>query len=276
MIFHSIDIGNTQPLRYTEWGNSNKPAVIFIHGLGSLSAVWHPVAMQLQENYHCIGVDMPGYGNSPTVDDFSIPFYIACIEKLITQLNLTDVTLVGHSMGGQVCIGLSLRIAPVVSKLVLVSPAGLERFSWMEQQMMQNGMNMLSGFTGGEGMMHGFVNQFSILMNEDWQHYTRILLDWAKSVGDDNCRKAILQSVDAMLNYPVHEHISALSVPTKIVFGERDEFIPNKLVHPFLTVQKLVHSASKKVAQFKGEIFPNCGHFSMLEQVEATARFIRE
>lgn len=82
-----------------------------IDALAARHAVWVP--------------DMPGYGESESLDGSTLDSLVAGILAAATRLlgNATPVTLAGFSFGGLVAAGLAGRW-PAVSRLVLMGPAG--------------------------------------------------------------------------------------------------------------------------------------------------------
>ncbi len=100
-------------------------ALLFLHGTEAFSG-WHPFLSRLAETYDVIVPDHPGFGASETppwldtIGDLA-HFYRAFIE----QLNLGDVVLIGHDIGGWIACELALRNPASIAALVLVDSAGL-------------------------------------------------------------------------------------------------------------------------------------------------------
>ena len=86
---------------YYEDHGSGQP-VILIHGYPLSGASWEKqLPVLLDAGYRVITYDRRGFGKSsqPT-DGYNYDTFAADLQTLITQLNLTDFTLVGFSMGG--------------------------------------------------------------------------------------------------------------------------------------------------------------------------------
>src|SRR3546814_1808199 len=55
--------------------------------------------------FRCIGIDMRGYGKSDRPwEGYNYDVFADDIHKVLEKLDLRDVTLIGHSMGGAICI----------------------------------------------------------------------------------------------------------------------------------------------------------------------------
>ncbi len=114
-VFAEID-GNA--MHYVSYGEG--PPVVFIHGLGGSSNVWHGVMQAMQQHHHGVAMDLRGHGRSQSRGKFSIEGWSKDIKKLIAHLELPAVTLVGHSLGTLVAQHLAQTSPDTVDQLVLV------------------------------------------------------------------------------------------------------------------------------------------------------------
>jgi len=119
----------------------SEQVLLLIHGLGSNAKGWIKNIPELAKKYRVIAVDLPGYGKSEKGHyPFTLPFYATVLTEMLDVLKIPKATLVGHSMGGQISMVTSLLFPERVDKLVLVSPAGFEKFTdgegaWMKKAM---------------------------------------------------------------------------------------------------------------------------------------------
>ena len=118
---------NEAPLRlWVEERGRGKP-VLFIHGLGANAYTWRILVPALARTHRVITVDLKGFGRSdkPLDDAYGALDQAALVKTLIIRLGLTDITLVGHSLGGGVALTLAYdlnRSRPgSVQRLVLLS-----------------------------------------------------------------------------------------------------------------------------------------------------------
>ena len=76
------------------------PPLLFVH-VGSWSFVWRDLLMRLQNDFRCVALDAPGCGLSdrivypPTLGDAA-----DALTAVVDQLQLQDITLVAHDLGG--------------------------------------------------------------------------------------------------------------------------------------------------------------------------------
>ena len=113
---------------YRESGNKDNPTLFFIHGFLGSSYDWIDMIKYYDDNYHVIAIDLPGFGDS----EKSLTYNYArenqanTVIGLINALNLNDVTLVGHSMGGMISLMTAYKQPQLIKQLVLIGSAGLE------------------------------------------------------------------------------------------------------------------------------------------------------
>ncbi len=114
-MYADID-GNT--LHYVSYGDG--PPVVFVHGLGGSSNVWHGVMQAMKQHHHCIAPDLRGHGRSQGRGRFTIEGWAKDVQKLIRHLELPAVTMVGHSMGTLIAQHLAQTSPESIDELVLV------------------------------------------------------------------------------------------------------------------------------------------------------------
>jgi len=106
---------------YTINGNSDS-VLIFIHGVGMNADVWQPQVERFSSAYKVITYDFLGHGESsmpnetPTLED-----YVEQLHKLILHLDLTSLTLAGHSMGALISVAFSLKYPQLVNALIPIN-----------------------------------------------------------------------------------------------------------------------------------------------------------
>lgn len=111
-------------------GNSNRPIALLIHGWSSSWYAMSPLLPLLSKRFHCIAVDLPGYGESPRLKErTTIPRYADLLAKLLREITDQKVVLIGHSMGGMISLTMTLRHPYLVERMVLLAPTISGRLS---------------------------------------------------------------------------------------------------------------------------------------------------
>ncbi len=96
-------------LRYhlREWGEPSAPKLFLLHGWMDVSASFQFVVDALERRWHVIAPDWRGYGRTGRGpgDCYWFPDYLADLDAIVTALSpAAPVTLVGHSMGGNIAL----------------------------------------------------------------------------------------------------------------------------------------------------------------------------
>ncbi len=255
-------------LSYIDEGKG-KQTILFIHGLGSYLPAWRKNIAELSKNYRCIAIDLPGYGKSSKGDyAYTMRFYADIIAELIAKLKLKNISLAGHSMGGQISITFALAYPEKLKNLILIAPAGLESFSIDEGKLLMafTKPEMIQA-TADEKIESNLINNF-YKMPEDAKFMSKDRISM-KSAPDfpDYC-KAVSKSVEAMLNGPVFQDLEKIKTNTLIVFGENDALIPNKYMHSTLNTKSVAETGKNKIPMSQLIMLKEAGHFVNFEKSE--------
>lgn len=94
--------------------------VILLPGFTCPASVWDSTIVNIKGNHKYIKFTYAGFDGVPTVDMPWYPKLTADIAKYITDNQLTNITIFGHSMGGNLAINLAAILGNRITKLVLV------------------------------------------------------------------------------------------------------------------------------------------------------------
>ncbi len=109
-------------LAYRKYG-SGQPLII-LHGLFGQSDNWNTHAkLFAEQNFDVYTVDMRNHGLSPHSDDFSYQLMSDDVLELITDNNLKNIVLLGHSMGGKVAMLFAIEHPQLLDKLIVADMA---------------------------------------------------------------------------------------------------------------------------------------------------------
>ena len=113
-------------LHYLDWGNATKPPLVLLHGGLDHGRSWDQVALRLRENWRVIVPELRGHGDSAwTCDgDYTMAAYVYDLAQLIHQQDLAPVTVVAHSLGGNIAIRYAAIYPENVRKLVAIEGLG--------------------------------------------------------------------------------------------------------------------------------------------------------
>ena len=110
-------------LHYTD-SETNKPALILLHGLTANAHAFDKVTEGLHEHFRIICPDFRGNGLSDKPDtNYTVEDHATDIVALISQLELGPVYLAGHSFGGYLAVYIAAYYPKLVSKLIILDAA---------------------------------------------------------------------------------------------------------------------------------------------------------
>ena len=251
--------------------------LVFVHGLATYLKAWtHNMAI-LTTQYRCVALDLPGYGRSSKGDyPYGMAFFAEQVRAFCTALNLESVVLVGHSMGGQVALTLSLNDSVLVKKLVLIAPAGIETFTEAEANWLKSVYtpDVVKSATPEQLRKNYELNFFQWTYEAEALFRDRLLL--RETVEYDDWSRMIPQCVAGMLDEPVFERLGEIAVPTLILFGENDALIPNSMLHGSQNTTQIAQLAQSKIPGSRLRLIPKAGHFVHWDQAAPTNEAIRE
>jgi pimeloyl-ACP methyl ester carboxylesterase len=93
-------------LSVRDYGGDGNP-IVLIHGLGGSQKSWSKVLAELGDRYRVITYDQRGHGASSRSSDYSWSTLVSDLAALITELELANFALAGHSLGA----GVALEVA---------------------------------------------------------------------------------------------------------------------------------------------------------------------
>ncbi|MEM8548821.1 MAG: alpha/beta fold hydrolase, partial [Pseudomonadota bacterium] len=89
---------------YRREGTPGAPVLLLLHGTSSSLHTWDGWVSRLADDYDIVRVDLPGFGlTGPRADrDYTVSAYVAFLERFVARLGLTQFTIAGNSLGGNI------------------------------------------------------------------------------------------------------------------------------------------------------------------------------
>lgn len=120
-------------ISWREAGDARLPTVIFLHGSWHDSTQWHEAIEISSKKFHCLAIDLLGYGNSTAIEtSTSIEMQVDCLHEFLTALNLRPVYLLGHSLGAWIALAYTLKYPDLVRGAIAISPEGFSLANWQQ------------------------------------------------------------------------------------------------------------------------------------------------
>jgi pimeloyl-ACP methyl ester carboxylesterase len=113
-------------LHYVDWGNPDAPPLILQHGGRDHCRSWDWVAEELRKDWHVIAPDLRGHGDSAWSPDgvYAMNSFVYDFAQLVHTLGHEQVTIIAHSLGGNIATRFTGLYPDKVSKLVNIEGLG--------------------------------------------------------------------------------------------------------------------------------------------------------
>ena len=252
------------------------PPVVLIHGMLNSSSHWQSVALELAREHTVVAPDLIGHGDSAAPrGDYSLGAHAASIRDLLAAIGIERASIVGHSLGGGVAMQFFYQFPQRVERLVLISSGGLGReVSPMLRTAALPGTSALLSLTIQPRLLAALADGGRRLRERSIGAgvYLQAIARALRPLENADARNAFLHTLRSVID--VHgQHVSATdrlylleTMPTMIVWGERDHTIP--LAHGRRAHEAIPHSFFRTL--------PDVAHFPHLEDPDGLARLLRE
>lgn len=253
---------------------TGRPALL-VHGVGGWAENWRPVLPALAAaGVHAIACDLPGFGQSERPRDaayFDVadPYYARFVSELLDALELPQVDLVGHSLGGAIAAVTTIRAPSRVRRLVLASPGGFGVELPLSYRLFTLRVAELLSGVAPASLVRSVVrsNFFDPSRIPPWV-YDDALRYSRRGGGREFCRVmrrvASLAGQSAALRHQWWERAREIRAPTLIVWGRQDAILP--------VGQAVI--AGGVLPQARLEIVEEAGHLLMIERPEEFNRVL--
>jgi pimeloyl-ACP methyl ester carboxylesterase len=258
------------------------PAVVLIHGITGSSRTWEEVMAPLAERHTVIAPDLLGHGESAKPrGDYSLGAYASGVRDLLIALGVDRATVVGHSLGGGVAMQFAYQFPERVARLALVSSGGLgQEVHLLLRAATLPAAEYVLPLLCAEPLRNAGAS-VARLLGRAGLRPSRDLEEMARgfaSLADMEARQAFVHTVRGIMDIG-GQRVSArdrlylaATVPTLVVWGERDRMIP--VAHG-----REAHEAmpgSRCIVYDDAGHFPHCDHpwrfaADLLEFVDATS-----
>ncbi len=175
--------------------------VVLVHGLSGSTRWWTRNVPAIAERHRVYLVDLPGFGAMRRLRRrFVLAEATAWLSAWMETVGVNRTHLVGHSMGGYVCLRLAARSPEAVHRLVLVAPAGVP---------------------AGRSMWGYFV-PLLLAGRHATPSFLPLLVRDALRMGPVTLWRAARD----LLAEDVREDLRSIEAPTLLLWGENDPLIP--------------------------------------------------
>lgn len=253
---------------------SGVDSIILIHGYGGSSFSWRHWGPLLAKRAHVVLVDMKGFGLSPKPDDgrYGPEHQAELIYRLIFRADLKQVTLIGHSLGGGVALGVALKVLDSeperLQRLVLLASAAYQQQMppFVKLAKHRRLASLTLRILGSQFLIRYVLK--SIVFNPASVSDDQIL-GYAKPLSSHEAQRVLIDTALAIVPPDLGmmtARFKEIAVPTLILWGRSD------LVVPLWVGERLV----EELPNARLEVLENCGHMPAEELPEQSWELLQD
>ena len=238
-------------LHYEVFGRGRP--VILLHGYQGSWGLWQATMQYLGSSYRTYAVDFWGFGESGARrSSYDVDDFVSLVDQFMAQLGIARAPLVGHSMGGTVCLLVAARHPHRVEKAVVISAP-----------MVGTSLRIFPRIFGFKPV--GWLTYHSLWL---YRWFYRLLArnysrdpNWADMMDRDvshTTLEAFFASIGSLRKTDLRPILPRVAVPVMGMYGGRDNVIDPDQWRPLqagIPLARTVH-------------FPDAGHFMMLDEPE--------
>jgi pimeloyl-ACP methyl ester carboxylesterase len=256
-------------LRYLTGGTG--PPLVLLHTVRTQAEHFRHVIPLVQERYTVYALDLPGMGYSEIVPGASYeePAMRAAVERLITQLDLRDVTLLGESMGAVLALTTAADLPERVRRVVAMNPydyaGGIARSSLLARLIVTGvlapGIGPMLARQEPKPIMRAVLRGGVVDPSALQEDYLDELLKVGRRPGYPTVARAVYANLPSLI--AARPRYPAVSAAVHLIYGERD------------WSRSSDRQANRKLlpaAEFTQ--VPNAGHFIALERPDVPANLL--
>ena len=234
-----------------------EPALVFIHGWCCDRSYWSEQLPHFAEKYKVVAIDLAGHGESELGHkEWTMGAFGEDVVAVLNKLNLEQVVLIGHSMGGFVILEAGRQMPQLVIGLV--------------------GVDTLNDF--GEKLTQEQIDDWLAPVRSNFVEATR-----------NNVRTMFTPNSDSTLVEKIVADMS--SAPQEVGLGALEGYIDfqnneiiqvlQEVIAPITCINSdlyptNVETNQRYVPSFKAKIMSGVGHFNMMEDPETFNRLLEE
>ena len=238
-----------QPLSFQVFG-SGYPLII-LPGWGQDGGSWSSFAERLSDRFQVFLIDFPGTGFSPAPDKvWNADDYKLLVEEFCRELGIKSPILLGHSHGGKIACLMTAQSTIAPRALIVVSASGTGTKSLTVRA-------KIFAFKLLKAVALNFGDRGKKIVDRARAHF-----------GSSDYRNAgpMQSTLVRLVNTDIRPSLSRISVPTLILWGDKDQTLP---------VQEAKNFRSRIRGSFI-RILWDSGHFPHHDEPEAMAAIVKD
>lgn len=261
---------NGLTIHYKKTGSG--PDLVLLHGLSHSWEGMIPIAEKLKKDYTLYIVDLPGFGDTGSLAEYSIEIDADYIHAFLQQLNLIPEAVVGVSMGSMITGDLAYRYPDSMKSSVLIGPVIKNKNIEAMTKTLKYTMYAIKRFDLTEATLAKIMSvRFTIYAIARWMNMYEFNKELVRTY-NLNAKKKMRKEAYTQMNiscyeYNLNEVVKKITIPSLLLYGRQD-----KISSPdFARREILPHNDKLQVADIN-----EAGHVVPLEKPLEVAETIKK
>ncbi len=259
-------------LHYHEVGDG--PPVVLVHGSGPGVTGWANFGDNLAAfapAFRCLVLDLPGFGRSYDPPTNPALHGAEALTAFVDGLGLDTFSLIGNSLGGKISSQVAAAHPDRVERLVTIGGVGLPMFSPLPSEGIMRLVEFVENPTREllVAWMRSMVFDPDVLTEEMIERRWTAATEPAALAGIRQIyNRDMLTFLRTMMLDNTNEFVTLrkIQAPTLVTWGRDDRVTPLDGVIP----------AMRMIRRCELHVFPDCGHWSMIERKDEFERVVFE
>ena len=243
--------------------------LLLIHGIPVWGYLWKDCIETLSQRFQLIIPDLVGYGYSDQRDCFdrSIKVQSYIISRLLADLDVKDLFVAGHDIGGAVAQRFVVDHAAIVRKWALIDSVLYD--SWPAEPMVRLGNPKQHYRTHGDELAQKFIQRLPDGFYHREKASQEMLEGWMAPYATEEGKLSLIRNAAALnTNHTMEllDDLHRLTLPLLMLWGERDQFQPLSSAERF----------KNEFPETQLRVIPDSDHFMPFEKPEEVAQILTE
>lgn len=249
----------THKINYSIQGEG--PTIVFLHGFGLDLRMWTDFIPAF-EDFQVICIDLPGFGQSDSIPNISIPLMAKTIKAVLDQEKIEKSVLIGHSMGGYVSLAFAKKYDYLLKGFGLFNS-----HPYSDTEKRKKNRTKSVSFVERHGVPIYLKHMIPLLFAKEFANTNTHVLDKVAFYGSQTSIAGFTGGLKAMRDRVDNSNVlQKTTLPVLFIVGKQDTTMPleNSLNQLSLPVTSDIH------------IYEDAGHMGMFEAKKETIKAILE
>lgn len=201
----------------------NGKNILLLHGKNFFGAYWkRTIEILAVQGYRVIVPDQVGFGKSSKPDiQYSFHLLARNTKQLLDELDVDQVTVVGHSMGGMLATRFALMYPQTTKRLVLENPIGLEDYRLkVPYTSVHSAYENILNYT--EKGIRDYHKTYYVEWDDKYEEYVQVHYRWTLSGEYPRLAWVSAKTFEMVYSQPVMYEFPNLTVPALLIIGQED------------------------------------------------------